>query len=218
MKRRAFSLVELLVVISILSILSALLFPVFVRAKESARDTVCLSGLRQIGVATSLYQADSDDRMPYAVSAQTKVVAQQTPPEERQALFQKAINLPSINLLLEEYGAVSEIWRCPEDQVESIFLSENDALPPALQWKPTYFQTFGSSYDYDDVTAVLRGGVEELASSDAIIFCDYPPVHGPRSSTKAGDRNLLLGDCHVQLDTRDRWATSFVRTNSGEWQ
>ena len=63
-RRTAFSLIELLVVIAIISILAALLFPVFARAKEAAKKSACLSNLRQIGVALSLYEADYDDRMP----------------------------------------------------------------------------------------------------------------------------------------------------------
>lgn len=61
MGRRAFTLVELLVVIAILSILAAILFPVFARAKGEAKRTQCLSNVKQIGTATHLYLVDNDD-------------------------------------------------------------------------------------------------------------------------------------------------------------
>lgn len=62
--RRAFTLIELLVVIAIIAILAAILFPVFARAKESAKRAACLSNLRQIGTGFAMYLADSDDRLP----------------------------------------------------------------------------------------------------------------------------------------------------------
>ena len=51
MKRRGFTLLELLFVISIIAILAAILFPVFAGARESARRTTCASNLSQIGSA-----------------------------------------------------------------------------------------------------------------------------------------------------------------------
>lgn len=57
-KNRGFTLIELLVVIAIIAILSAILFPVFARAKESAKRTTCVSNTRQIGMALTMYVID----------------------------------------------------------------------------------------------------------------------------------------------------------------
>lgn len=63
-RHKAFTLIELLVVIAIISILAAILFPVFAQAREKARQTACTSNLRQIGFAFSLYMQDNDDVLP----------------------------------------------------------------------------------------------------------------------------------------------------------
>lgn len=60
----AFTLIELLVVVSILSSLAAILLPVFASAREKARQTVCASNTRQVGMAVLLYAGDYDETLP----------------------------------------------------------------------------------------------------------------------------------------------------------
>jgi prepilin-type N-terminal cleavage/methylation domain-containing protein/prepilin-type processing-associated H-X9-DG protein len=60
-----FTLVELLLVIAIMSILAAILFPAFDHAREAARRTRCASNLRQLALAHRLYVADHDDSLPF---------------------------------------------------------------------------------------------------------------------------------------------------------
>lgn len=59
--RRAFTLIELLVVIAIIAILAALLFPVFAQAKATAKQIVCLSNMKQIGMAAMMYLSDNNE-------------------------------------------------------------------------------------------------------------------------------------------------------------
>ena len=59
--RRGFTLIELLVVIAIIAILAAILFPVFARAREKARQASCSSNLKQIGLAAMMYANDYDE-------------------------------------------------------------------------------------------------------------------------------------------------------------
>lgn len=61
---RGFTLIELLVVIAIIAILAAILFPVFAQAKQSAKRTVTISNLKQLGTATMMYLGDHDDVYP----------------------------------------------------------------------------------------------------------------------------------------------------------
>ncbi len=62
--RGGFTLIELLVVIAIIAILAAILFPVFARARESARRTVCVSNVKQLGTAWMMYVQDYDESFP----------------------------------------------------------------------------------------------------------------------------------------------------------
>ena len=62
--RRAFTLIELLVVIAIISLLAAILFPVFSQARESARQVSCLSNEKQLALGVLLYAQDSDEVLP----------------------------------------------------------------------------------------------------------------------------------------------------------
>lgn len=63
MHKRGFTLIELLVVIAIIAILAAILFPVFAKAREKARQSSCSSNLKQIGLAAMSYLQDYDECM-----------------------------------------------------------------------------------------------------------------------------------------------------------
>jgi len=63
---KGFTLIELLVVVAIISILAAILFPVFARARENARRASCLSNLKQIGLGVMMYTQDYDEKYPFS--------------------------------------------------------------------------------------------------------------------------------------------------------
>lgn len=64
-RRFGFTLIELLVVIAIVAILAGIIFPVYARAREKARQTACVSNLRQLGMALKMYSTDWPSQFPY---------------------------------------------------------------------------------------------------------------------------------------------------------
>lgn len=73
-KRKGFTLIELMLVISIISILASMLIPVIFRSREQSRRVTCMSNLRQIGVACHIYSSDWAERFPDPPGATTVTV------------------------------------------------------------------------------------------------------------------------------------------------
>jgi prepilin-type N-terminal cleavage/methylation domain-containing protein/prepilin-type processing-associated H-X9-DG protein len=72
--RSGFTLIELLVVMSIIVILAGILFPIFARVREKARQTSCLSNMRQIGMALQMYIGDHGERLPSYIQGDGSLV------------------------------------------------------------------------------------------------------------------------------------------------
>ena len=111
-RRRGFTLIELLVVIAIIAILAAMLFPVFARARESARKIQCLANVKNIATAIQMYLTDYD-RFPTS-EHRPEIVSFY---EDRgcHGNRQGAKNNPYLKwaVLLDEYVKNRDVWRCP---------------------------------------------------------------------------------------------------------
>lgn len=104
MRKRGFTLIELTVVISIIAILASILFPLFARARETARRSTCASNLQQIGGALNMYAQNYDGRYP----AKNNEFG-----------------------LLYSYASNQDIFYCPSDSAEHYW--EMKSAPPSTQ-------------------------------------------------------------------------------------
>jgi prepilin-type N-terminal cleavage/methylation domain-containing protein/prepilin-type processing-associated H-X9-DG protein len=124
--RRGFTLIELLVVIAIIGILAAMLFPVFARARESARKIQCLSNVKNIAMAIQMYLTDYDKFPPIEHDANTLAYFDDSSPGggswdpsalphcNKAFLANPYLRWP---VIFDEYIKNRDVWRCPSAQV-----------------------------------------------------------------------------------------------------
>jgi len=119
-RRRGFTLIELLVVIAIIGILAAMVFPVFARARESARKAVCLSNIKNIALAYQMYLSDYNDMffpLEHRADAEEYFSTvpgsdRYTPPRPNCNHKQHANPFLRPQTILDEYVRNREVWNC----------------------------------------------------------------------------------------------------------
>ncbi|MBI2298288.1 MAG: prepilin-type N-terminal cleavage/methylation domain-containing protein, partial [Armatimonadetes bacterium] len=104
-RQRGFTLIELLVVIAIIAILAAILFPVFAKAREKARQSSCLSNTRQINLAWIEYLQDYDERFAPHVTERTAPAGTPDTAADRGPYSYKQKLLP--------YTKNDQLYKCP---------------------------------------------------------------------------------------------------------
>ena len=109
-KQTAFTLIELLVVIAIIAILAAILFPVFAQAREKARQTACVSNLKQIVTGVRMYMDDYDGSTP----ANGNNLAD--PQSFGGSVLRRADDPQSAPAVFNPYIKNYAVWICPSDQ------------------------------------------------------------------------------------------------------
>jgi len=129
LKAKGFTLIELLVVIAVIAILAAILFPIFVSAREAAKTKACAANVRQITSAILNYTSDYNDTFPYAVDIEDK--------HDYGSRFQ---DVPYLWQAIKGYVKADKIWRCPSD-IGFTFLTTGERVRNS-------FQKFGSSYSW----------------------------------------------------------------------
>ncbi len=132
MRKRGFTLIELFVVIAIIAILAAILFPVFAQARERARSSTCLSNLKQTALATQMYVQDYEETFPINLYLRF-------PPNAPPCVF-------SFYQAIYPYQKSGDVWLCPSNpQAVNIQLAfELIRFPPICEPALRFY-----SYDFN---------------------------------------------------------------------
>lgn len=231
---RAFTLLELLIVIAILGMLAALLLPVLAAAKDSSRRAGCLSNLRQIGIAIHAHAHDHDGRIPYGPNA---------PPFSHPAEFYPSTGSPTsllslrsgtpagLGLLLQsELAHTPKVLFCPgSDQPMN---AEGElANVGATQAQGSYYYRHGgvTALFYTppvepEMTRLDQPGTNRLGQPIRALAIDSQFLCSPSLATynvkprthhKQKVANVLFTDGSVQaLDNRHRRYTLDLRNNA----
>ena len=186
MKRHAFTLVEMLVVIFILAVVAALLVPALGKARAGADRVACRAHLRDIGAALRMYLNESKDRLPRV----------NTMPSLRPALN----DAPPIEQVLAPYvGPDRAVYRCRADRITL----KAAGAPAGYE---TYFDREGSSFQYDPALSSRHAGeplqrtsvYRRVGATNMAMMHDFEWFHGrPGLPTS---KSTLYADGHVGDD------------------
>ena len=232
-RRLGFTLIELLVVIAIIGILAAMVFPVFARARESARKAVCLSNVKNIALAVQMYLGDNNDVFPPRETRQEVIDYFNAKPGGRTddgyngnyggncGVIRDASPYIRWPVVLEEYVKNRDVWRCPSAKMETgagfiygnadwlAYLKDNEG-----QWgreSPNGY--FGPCHG-----GAPRGWGGEV--TDSILQGRYAAEYGPNKAAKAFVQSLgcfeddLAGKKLAAIDDTVNYAVIY---EAGAW-
>lgn len=189
--RRAFSLVELLVVIGIIALLIAILLPVMSKAREQSRRTKCLANLRSIGQALFVYANNHRDRLPNG-----------NPPN----VWSDASAADWVMVNFAEDLKNAAVFRCPSDKDEE----EPDVIESAIQNRP---RSARISYEFYSLFFAPEYG-PKLARFKGRAPLAWDLDGGPRDPRLAGTGdenhgpkggNVLFSDGHAEWKDVTEW-------------
>lgn len=193
MKQRGFTLIELLVVIAIIAILAAILFPVFAKAREKAREISCASNLRQLGLGVMQYIQDNDELFP--INTNSNAGATQAT---------GASYMWAIYPYVKSFG----VYRCPDDSSQygsSYVVNNNVGGPLAALTSPavTTMMLEGCRYGLGstppadmNMNEATYHGLNPFGPDDYTVFAGYR-----RSVFRHLDNdrmNIVFSDGHVK--------------------
>lgn len=205
--RRAFTLIEILVVLAIIAVLAAILLPVLSTVREKGRAAVCQSNLKQIGTSITMYTQDWE-HFPRALDAADKYAPEiwASWPDGAKIMAET----PLLPVVLDPYIKGNAIWGCPSDSGYDY----DDIANVFIDARPTAYEKFGISYSYRTELMLRTLSDDRLPEpSETNVLNDANGGwHGSgKLSFGEGRRyNMLFADNHVKsvdyAHFRQAWA------------
>jgi prepilin-type N-terminal cleavage/methylation domain-containing protein len=189
-RRNAFTILELLSVIVLISILSGLLLPVLQNTTQRAWDTKCMNNLRQIGVAANSAANDNDNTYPIV-----EIDANGTPVAD-------TLNVPAkpLDEALKPYGITPETLQCPADLKGP---NNYAAMNPhsSYMWSP---YSEDNSSNVPTIISRRRNIPVSVPLSRLQLCTDWSAVHYPSDNNIGAGKMIyaLYGDGHVKTSRR----------------
>lgn len=197
--KQGFTLIEILVVIAIVSILAAILFPVFARARENARRSSCMSNLKQIGLAVMMYAQDNDERYPFSSQARASLGSSWSSTAVPSGDFANSVSV-YWQQFLQPYTKSAQVFYCPSNNYASDGLYGNYGVNRLIiadiattSVSMAAIPSPASSYMIMDA-GIYRMNPTDVKRIDSGGNCNYLPGTGPGT---AANRPSILAACGI---------------------
>ena len=208
-RRRAFSLMELIIVLAVTVVLTGLLLPVLSQVRENVNRVVCASNLRQMGLAFVMYDRDNSNNLPYAHVLRWK----DPDPRELMAASLSERRDPEtgeawdgIGLLFSEgYCAAVDCYYCPSHRGEHTFdVYVNAWLHPEER------RSIYTNYHYSGDREWEEGGDRRDLDQGIELILATDGFRTLRDINHSGGMNLLRGDGSVRWRDGGDWLASIL--------
>ena len=204
-KRRGFTLIELLVVIAIIAILAAILFPVFARAREKARQTSCLSNVKQLGLGCLMYAQDYDEKFPFTYMWLA-------PPDPWPLISWRPVVFP--------YVKNAQLFQCPSDGSAGGDPS-NPALIPASSYGASNVIFIGGRGNVDCSLGGITAPANTMMLFDAwqanSWCCDSNATGGKCSATCFGGKPAGMRNDGLDISRHNGGFNACLADGHGKW-